>query len=120
MTQILETTANLPREAFTLERYSSRDGYGKPSYVTPGVDFEANVEEYDKAYVVLPDGARLATPLTLYVPGDQDEIPDAEDRVVRTGSGVQYIVRERNIVTGLQYANDEPDHYRLRLSREVA
>jgi hypothetical protein len=116
--QILETTANLPREDFELERKLPRSG-GVPQYDT-AVAFEANVEEYDKAYVVLPNGSRLVCPLTLYVPGDADEVPDVEDRIVRLSTGRQYIVRERNTVTGLEYLSTEPDHYRLRLSVEVA
>ncbi len=121
---MLRTTATLPTETLELERFSGLNGQGLPSYDSP-VDFEANVLEYDFAgrsegrqHVIQSDGSVILTPLTLYVRGTADVVPNEQDRIIRDET--EHIVRERIAVQGLRRLADEPDHFRLRCSREGA
>ena len=80
--------------------------------------------EYDSAqfsrgaqYVILPDGSRVATPLTLYVRGTETDVPSEADRVTLSDDRA-FIVMERVPVSGLRRARTAPDHYRLRCKKE--
>lgn len=123
--RMLRTTARLPTETLGLEGFAGLDGQGFPSYDAP-VDFEANVVEYDTAlrarggheHVITEDGSKIETPLTLYVQGTASVVPDEQDRITR--GGTQFIVREKTTVQGLHRLASEPDHFRLRCSREGA
>ena len=121
--QILQTTAELPREDFVFETKIGRDDDGAPQYDT-ALPFEANVEEYNDQYVTMPDGSKVMTPLVLYVvaeiAGVAQAVPEREARVTRTSTGRMYIVMHRNVVTGLDYDTTEPDHFRLKLAEEDA
>ena len=114
--RMLRTTRRLPTEVVQLERSTGLDGQGAPSYAS-AIEFDANVLEYDAArgeqFVILPDGSRVDTPLTLYIRGDETAVPDVADRITLV-SGVQFIVMERTVVSGLRSSRSEPDHYRLR------
>ena len=117
--QILQITRDLPKETMSFEPFIGIDGDGQESYDTP-LSFEANRMEYDAAtkeaeqFVVLPDGSRVRTPVTLYVQGDETNVPAQEDRVTLPDSRTM-IVAERKTVAGLYFTPAEPDHYRLRL-----
>lgn len=121
--RMLRTTASLPTEALSLERFTGLDGQGLPSYGSE-LDFDANVVEYDvelrkgREHVVDSDGSKIQTPLTLYVQGIASVVPDEQDRITR--GGTQFIVREKTRVQGLHRLASEPDHFRLRCSREGA
>lgn len=121
--RVLRTTRRLPREMVELDRFLGLDGQGAASY-EGATAFRANVLEYDvgtgtggSQFVVMPDGSEVLCPLTLYVQGDEPEVPTVEDRV-RLTDGRCYIVAERKQVSGLRYGWDSPDHYRLRCRRE--
>jgi hypothetical protein len=124
MMQIMRTTQLLPKETVTLERVDGHDGQGLTTYES-AVTFEANIVEYDTAalageagsqFVTNADGSMIRTPLSLYVQGDELEVPNEEDRV--TVDSKAYIVKERKLVHGLLYTRAEPDHYRLRCAVE--
>jgi hypothetical protein len=119
MPRILRTTRRLPKETLELEPFLTLDAQGMPSHGSP-VEFEANVLEYDAAvgmkgaeFIIVRDGSRVETPLTLYVQGDATDVPAEQDRVIR-GSGSKFIVAEKKTVSGLLYTAAQPDHYRLR------
>lgn len=119
MPRILRTTRRLPKETLQLERFLSLDAQGMPSYASP-VDFQANVLEYDAAgtlrggaeFVVMRDGSQVKVPLTLYVQGDEANVPAEEDRITR--GSAYFIAAERKPVSGLRYTAAQPDHYRVR------
>ena len=125
MPQILSTTQLLPKETIGLERYNGLDGQGLPAYAT-SVDFSANVLEYDVAsigsgrgaqFVTNSDGSITLTPLTLYVQGDESNVPNAEDRITLSDNRT-FIVKEKITVHGLLYTRAQPDHFRLRCAVE--
>lgn len=113
----------LALETVAVEPFTGVDGQGAPSYGS-SVNFEARVEERrmgdprggGTAYVIGPDGTEVHAPLTLYVPGDESNVPSEQDRL--TVSGSTYIVMERTPIRGLRAARGEPDHFRLRCSDE--
>jgi hypothetical protein len=124
MTQIMSTTQYLPKEAVLLERVSGYDGQGLPVYDSVET-FAANVMEYDAGrqqtgaeFVIGRDGSQYVTALTLYIQGDEAVVPSEEDRIT-IDSTRTFIVREKKTVHGLEYTRAEPDHYRLRCSREA-
>lgn len=124
MTQMLRVTRNLPTETWSFEPKESYDDEGAPVYGT-ALEFEANTLEYDgtatsKAdqYVELPDGTKHRIPITLYVRGDEANVPDVEDRLTRSSDQQIYVVAVKKTVTGLWYERSAPDHYRLSLRFE--
>lgn len=112
----------LALETVAYEPFTGVDGQGAPSYGS-SVNTQANVEERSMGgrgegarYVIGPDGSEVHVPLTLYIPGDEANVPSEQDRV--TVSGSTYIVMERTPIRGLRAARSAPDHYRLRCSDE--
>jgi hypothetical protein len=116
--RILRTTQSLPKETLQWEPFDGYDGEGKPSYGSP-LDFEANVLEYDpsgfsgRTFVTNADGSVTHVPLCLYIQGDEENVPNQEDRVT-LGDDRTFIVVDKKIVHGLRYTHAQPDHYRLR------
>jgi hypothetical protein len=115
--QILETTQNLPKEALQLEREIGISAGGQTSYDSP-LAFEANVVPYDTArrargseFVVTRDGSEHRVAITLYVQGDETNVPNTGDRV--TWGGRRYIAIEKKVASGLEYTSTAPDHTRV-------
>lgn len=106
----LRTTRKLPKETLSLEAFSGIDGQGKPSYDT-AVSFEANVLWSDE-FITTSDGSEVRVPLTLYVEGDETNVPAEQDHV--EVDGVTFTVLERTEPRGLWSARSTPGHYRLR------
>jgi len=123
VTRILRTTQRLPKEPMQLERVTDVDQGGVTLYDSP-VGFEANAVEYDvvarsrgSEFVEARDGTRYRVVATLYVQGDQTEVPELEDRVTRQ-DGRKMIVTDKKIVSGLLYTSSEPDFIRLGMRNE--
>lgn len=121
--RVLRTTRSLPKETWELERFAGLDGQGKPSYASP-VDFDADVVEGDPAarrdgnqYLTDTSGSRILVRRTLYIEGDEPNIPDEQDRVGPPG-GTKFIVAEKSSYRGLRYARGEEDHFRVRVRDE--
>lgn len=117
---ILATTKALDKETLELEPFAGLDGQGLPSYSSP-VEFDANVIERNmpspgREFVVDTDGSRIDTPVTLYVEGDETNVPDEQDRV--TIDSEPYIVVERLTYRGLGMTRSQLDHIKLRLREE--
>lgn len=125
MPRVLRTTRRLQKETWELERLTGLDGQGMPSYASP-VEFDANVVDYDmvgqkrgQAFVVMSDGSEVLVRKTLYVEGDESDIPDEGDRVGPPGEDEdRFIVAERSALRGLRRPRDENDHVRLRVRDE--
>jgi hypothetical protein len=124
--QILRTTQRLPKETVEYEEPTGADAQGRTTYGTPA-QFEANVVPYDTVvqankgarYVTDKDGSIIVTPLTLYIEGDEPNVPYEECRITLADTPEKrWIVAERSAPSGLDYTRFEPDHYRLRCRAE--
>lgn len=98
-------------ETLSYEPLGSRDGQGKPSYGS-SVSFEARARIEDDVELRI-EGEDVRVALTLWVPGDESDVPQRLDRVTRDGS--TYIVMTEKPVANLKNALD---HTRLRCRDE--
>lgn len=98
-------------ETIGVEVFSSLDGEGAPSYAA-SVNVSGVAVQEDEV-VVGSDGSNERTTLTVYIDGNEDVLPNTDDRL--TVDSTKYIVRERKAV--LTFKN-EVDHVRLRCREE--
>ena len=117
--RVLRTIKRLPKETVSWEAFSGLDGQGSPSYASP-VELEAKVFPYDttmrgqgERFVVMENGSRIETPLTLYIDGESESVPGEQDRIT-IDSDRSFIVVEKQVASRLDYSRFEPSHYRLR------
>jgi len=116
--RMLRTTRDLEKETWEREAFIGLDGQGLPSYDSP-TDFRANVVDYSvpgrrdgNEFVVMRDGSQQKVVKTLYIEGEEANIPDEQDRV-GPASGPSYIVGKRSDYRGLRRSRTENDHTRL-------
>lgn len=100
-------------ETVQLEVISGLDGQGMPSFDSP-VDLEARVVRED-AVVRTPAGQDIKTTTTAWFDGEQDPLPNVDDRVT-TADGSVGIVVER--IDGKALQRGTLDHVRIRLREE--
>ena len=107
----------MSRETVSIEAQSGTfDGQGKPGF-SAGVDVDCGVIRSDK-YVIDPEGAKILTPLTLYVPPDGALTPGDADRVTLSGGDVFTVIEvtaPRRI--GAARGSTTADHTRARCVR---
>ena len=94
-----------------LEVFDTIDGQGKPSYLTP-VEVEGRVLRQDK-FIVVGDGSKLKTELTIWVPGTETTLPSEKDRI--TYDSKTFIVA---VIKEVKRGDATVVHRRVRCRRE--
>lgn len=112
------------KETVAYEPRTGTDGQGAPSYGS-SVNTEARVHERAMGrvgdasgteFVIGPDGTEVNVSLTLYILGDENNIPSERDRITLDGS--KYIVMQRTPYRRPRSARDTLSHVRLRCADE--
>ena len=105
----------MDQETVTVEVYSGYDGQGKPSF-SAGVAISAGVLLTD-AFIIGNEGAKISTPLTLYIPPGESVTPGEQDRVTLSDSRVFTVVEVSAPRRIMAARSAEPDHTRCQCTK---
>lgn len=99
-------------EAITIEHATGIDGQGRPAYAA-GVTVQARVVRKGSV-VMLANGDEVHVSITIWIPANQADFPNEDDRVTCL-DGFVGIVTDRSDTKTLQ---NVLDHVRVHLRRE--